>query len=139
MQTCAVLCSWVCRHQAFCPGFDHLNPSTLNLLLCPPPPGHHSPRIQAHNGSGKTTCFTLGMLARVDPGVQAPQALCVCPTRELVVQNQMVLERMGKFTGARAGGRVQGHGQVVGGLLVQLAVEGWHWEGGVECCSAWAS
>lgn len=27
------------------------------------------------------------------------QALCVCPTRELVVQNQMVLERMGKFTG----------------------------------------
>lgn len=28
------------------------------------------------------------------------QALCVCPTRELVVQNQMVLERMGKFTGA---------------------------------------
>ncbi|KAI7839653.1 hypothetical protein COHA_006462 [Chlorella ohadii] len=56
-------------------------------------------RIQAHNGSGKTTCFTLGMLGRVDTQLQAPQALCVCPTRELVVQNQMVLERMGKFTG----------------------------------------
>lgn len=83
---------------------------------------------QAHNGSGKTTCFTLGMLGRVDPKLNAPQvcslssnpflplevaaralippspscsgqALCVCPTRELVVQNQMVLERMGKFTG----------------------------------------
>lgn len=34
-------------------------------------------------------------------GLNLPQALCVCPTRELVVQNQMVLERMGKFTGAR--------------------------------------
>ena len=33
----------------------------------------------------------------------APQALCVCPTRELVVQNQMVLERMGKFTGGWVG------------------------------------
>ena len=63
---------------------------------------------QAHNGSGKTTCFTLGMLARVDPAVQAPQALCVCPTRELVVQNQMVLERMGKFTGGWVAGWVGG-------------------------------
>jgi ATP-dependent RNA helicase DDX19/DBP5 len=53
---------------------------------------------QAHNGSGKTTCFILGMLARVDPTLPAPQALCVCPTRELVVQNLMVLERMAKFT-----------------------------------------
>ena len=65
--------------------------------------------MQAHNGSGKTTCFTLGMLARVDPAVLAPQALCVCPTRELVVQNQMVLERMGKFTGGWVGaGQGQG-------------------------------
>lgn len=53
---------------------------------------------QAHNGSGKTTCFILGMLARVDPDLAAPQALCVCPTRELVVQNLQVLERMAKFT-----------------------------------------
>lgn len=41
---------------------------------------------QAHNGSGKTTCFVLGMLSRVDPKLLAPQALCVCPTRELAIQ-----------------------------------------------------
>lgn len=29
--------------------------------------------LQAHNGSGKTTCFTLGMLGRVDTQLQAPQ------------------------------------------------------------------
>ncbi|XP_054817093.1 DEAD-box ATP-dependent RNA helicase 38-like [Prosopis cineraria] len=54
---------------------------------------------QAHNGSGKTTCFVLGMLSRVDPKVQAPQALCICPTRELAIQNMEVLRKMGRYTG----------------------------------------
>ena len=53
--------------------------------------------VQAHNGSGKTTCFALAMLSRVDPAQQYPQAICVCPTRELVVQNLAVVQRMGKF------------------------------------------
>ncbi|EFN51370.1 hypothetical protein CHLNCDRAFT_28127, partial [Chlorella variabilis] len=75
---------------------SRIQAQTLPMILTPP---FRSLIAQAHNGSGKTTCFTLGMLGRVDPKVQAPQALCVCPTRELVVQNQMVLERMGKFTG----------------------------------------
>lgn len=75
---------------------SRIQAQTLPMILTPP---YRSLIAQAHNGSGKTTCFTLGMLARVDPKLQATQALCVCPTRELVVQNQMVLERMGKFTG----------------------------------------
>ena len=57
---------------------------------------------QAHNGSGKTTCFVLAMLSRVDPKLAQPQALCVCPTRELVVQNLQVLERMGRHAGITA-------------------------------------
>ncbi|KAF9592830.1 hypothetical protein IFM89_017795 [Coptis chinensis] len=39
------------------------------------------------------------MLSRVDPNLKSPQALCVCPTRELVVQNLEVLRKMGKYTG----------------------------------------
>ena len=31
-------------------------------------------RLQAHNGSGKTTCFVLSMLSRVDPNNKQPQA-----------------------------------------------------------------
>ncbi|CAL5422265.1 unnamed protein product [Camellia sinensis] len=54
---------------------------------------------QAHNGSGKTTCFVLGMLSRVDPKLTAPQALCICPTRELAIQNMEVLKKMGNYTG----------------------------------------
>lgn len=69
---------------------------TLPLILMPP---HRNLIAQAHNGSGKTTCFTLGMLSRIDPNLKAPQGLMICPTRELVVQNVSVMERMGKYTG----------------------------------------
>ncbi|KAJ4744435.1 ATP-dependent RNA helicase DBP5 [Rhynchospora pubera] len=69
---------------------------TLPMILTPP---YKDLVAQAHNGSGKTTCFVLGMLSRVDPKKKIPQALCICPTRELALQNQAVLLRMGKFTG----------------------------------------
>ncbi|KAI3472008.1 hypothetical protein Pfo_028696 [Paulownia fortunei] len=69
---------------------------SLPMILTPP---HKNLIAQAHNGSGKTTCFVLGMLSRVDPKLMAPQALCICPTRELAIQNMEVLLKMGKFTG----------------------------------------
>ncbi|XP_057424292.1 DEAD-box ATP-dependent RNA helicase 38 [Lotus japonicus] len=69
---------------------------SLPMILSPP---HRDLIAQAHNGSGKTTCFVLGMLSRVDPKLQAPQALCICPTRELAIQNIEVLRKMGKYTG----------------------------------------
>ncbi|KAJ7972299.1 DEAD-box ATP-dependent RNA helicase-like protein [Quillaja saponaria] len=69
---------------------------SLPMILTPP---YKDLIAQAHNGSGKTTCFVLGMLSRVDPKQQAPQALCICPTRELAIQNIEVLRKMGKYTG----------------------------------------
>lgn len=72
---------------------------TLPMILTPP---YKNLIAQAHNGSGKTTCFVLGMLSRVDPKLQAPQALCICPTRELAIQNLEVLKKMGKYTGISA-------------------------------------
>ncbi|THG10891.1 hypothetical protein TEA_004479 [Camellia sinensis var. sinensis] len=39
------------------------------------------------------------MLSRVDPKLTAPQALCICPTRELAIQNMEVLKKMGNYTG----------------------------------------
>ncbi|KAG6554985.1 hypothetical protein Mapa_003570 [Marchantia paleacea] len=75
---------------------SRIQAETLPMILMPP---YQNLIAQAHNGSGKTTCFVLGMLSRVDPKVKAPQALCVCPTRELVNQNEEVLLKMGKYTG----------------------------------------
>nr|XP_004238462.1 DEAD-box ATP-dependent RNA helicase 38 [Solanum lycopersicum] len=69
---------------------------SLPMILTPP---YKNLIAQAHNGSGKTTCFVLGMLSRIDPKLAAPQALCICPTRELAIQNMEVLLKMGKFTG----------------------------------------
>lgn len=78
---------------------SRIQAKTLPMILTPP---YRHLIAQAHNGSGKTTCFVLSMLSRVDPGLPLPQAMCVCPTRELVIQNIMVLEKMGKFTGITA-------------------------------------
>jgi ATP-dependent RNA helicase DDX19/DBP5 len=39
--------------------------------------------LQAHNGSGKTTCFVLAMLSRVDVAVQQPQVQCATAGPEL--------------------------------------------------------
>ena len=44
----------------------------------------------------------LAMLSRVDESVQCTQALCICPTRELVVQNLEVLQKMGRHTKIQA-------------------------------------
>ncbi|KAI7996085.1 DEAD-box ATP-dependent RNA helicase 38 [Camellia lanceoleosa] len=71
---------------------------TISLPMILTPPYKHL-IAQAHNGSGKTTCFVLGMLSRVDPKLTAPQALCICPTRELAIQNMEVLKKMGNYTG----------------------------------------
>lgn len=56
---------------------------SLPMILTPP---YKDLVAQAHNGSGKTTCFVLGMLSRVDPTKEGPQAMCICPTRELAQQ-----------------------------------------------------
>ncbi|XP_062110323.1 DEAD-box ATP-dependent RNA helicase 38-like [Humulus lupulus] len=69
---------------------------SLPMILTPP---HKDLIAQAHNGSGKTTCFVLGMLSRVDPQLKAPQAICICPTRELAIQNLEVLLKMGRYSG----------------------------------------
>ncbi|KAL4575744.1 hypothetical protein LXL04_011829 [Taraxacum kok-saghyz] len=57
---------------------------SLPMILTPP---YKNLIAQAHNGSGKTNCFVLGMLSRVDPKLGVPQALCICPTRELAIQS----------------------------------------------------
>lgn len=82
---------------------------TLPMILTPP---FRSMIAQAHNGSGKTTCFVLAMLSRVDVQVQQPQALCICPTRELVIQNLQVLERMAKYTSIAATSTASGSAEV---------------------------
>ncbi|XP_061354121.1 DEAD-box ATP-dependent RNA helicase 38-like, partial [Gastrolobium bilobum] len=69
---------------------------TLPMILNPP---NRDLVAHAHNGSGKTTCFLLGMLSRVDPKLQAPQAFLICSSFKLSYQNTEVLRKMGKYMG----------------------------------------
>lgn len=57
----------------------------------------------SQTGSGKTAAFALPLLARLKIEKKAPQALVVCPTRELAVQVCEEIYRLGsKLGGLRA-------------------------------------
>jgi len=50
--------------------------------------------VQAPTGSGKTVAFGLGLLSRLDPALIKPQALVLCPTRELADQVAKEIRRL---------------------------------------------
>lgn len=51
----------------------------------------------AQTGTGKTAAFGLPLLQNIDGLLRAPQALIVCPTRELCVQITKELQRFAKY------------------------------------------
>jgi ATP-dependent RNA helicase DeaD len=57
---------------------------------------------QSQTGSGKTAAFAIPAIERVDASVHAPQALILCPTRELAVQ---VAEEVAKLAFFKRGVR----------------------------------
>jgi len=52
--------------------------------------------VQAQTGSGKTAAFALGILAKLDVTEFAPQALVLCPTRELAEQVAEAIRKLAK-------------------------------------------
>jgi ATP-dependent RNA helicase DeaD len=57
---------------------------------------------QAYTGSGKTAAFGIPMVERLDPDGPAIQGLVLCPTRELALQVQEELTRIGEPRGIRS-------------------------------------
>ena len=54
---------------------------------------------RAKNGTGKTGAFTIPTLERIDPKLEAIQALLLVPTRELALQTAQVCKELGKHLG----------------------------------------
>ena len=52
---------------------------------------------QAQSGTGKTGCFTVGTLARVDFTKNDVQAIIISHTRELSIQTKSVIDSLGSF------------------------------------------
>ncbi|TPX58655.1 hypothetical protein SpCBS45565_g07949 [Spizellomyces sp. 'palustris'] len=67
----------------------------LPLLLANPPKNMIG---QSQSGTGKTAAFVLTMLSRVNFALNAPQAICLAPARELARQIMDAVKEMGKYT-----------------------------------------
>ena len=52
---------------------------------------------QAQTGTGKTAAYTIPMLMKIDPQIKKPQAIVLCPTRELVVQVSEEIRKLAKY------------------------------------------
>lgn len=52
---------------------------------------------QAITGSGKTIAFGIPVVEKIDPKIHAPQALIMCPTRELAIQTAVELNKILKY------------------------------------------
>ncbi len=51
---------------------------------------------QAQTGTGKTASFAIPIIDQVEPGLSQPQALILCPTRELAVQVDGEIAKLAK-------------------------------------------
>lgn len=52
---------------------------------------------QAQTGTGKTAAFGIPLLQKVDPENRKPQAIILCPTRELAIQVSDEIRRLAKY------------------------------------------
>jgi ATP-dependent RNA helicase DeaD len=73
-------------------GFEEASP--IQSLTIPPLLSGRDIVGQAQTGTGKTAAFGIPILERVDARDKSPQALVLCPTRELAIQ---VAEEIGRL------------------------------------------
>uniref|UniRef100_UPI0040484AD4 DEAD/DEAH box helicase n=1 Tax=Algoriphagus sp. TaxID=1872435 RepID=UPI0040484AD4 len=52
---------------------------------------------QAQTGTGKTAAFAIPIIDLVDPDFIKPQAIILCPTRELAVQVEGEIQKLAKY------------------------------------------
>lgn len=52
---------------------------------------------QAQTGTGKTAAFGIPIIEMLDPKIKNPQAIILCPTRELAIQVSEELKKLSKY------------------------------------------
>lgn len=52
---------------------------------------------QSQTGTGKTAAFAIPLLQKIDPELKQPQAIILCPTRELAVQVANEFRKISKY------------------------------------------
>lgn len=79
-------------------------PSTIQQRAIVPMISGKDIICQAQSGAGKTGAFCISILNRLDLSVRSsePQALILCPTRELAIQSNNVISGLGQSLGLRS-------------------------------------
>lgn len=57
---------------------------------------------QAQTGTGKTAAFTIPLLEKINTEIKFVQAIILTPTRELAVQVENEIQKMGKYTNIKS-------------------------------------
>ena len=87
---------------SFIKGLDELGikkPTEIQTQVIPILLGENTDLVgQAQTGTGKTASYGLPLLAKVDPSLNVPQGLILCPTRELSIQVAKQLFKFTKYT-----------------------------------------
>jgi len=71
-------------------------PTPIQVRVIPALLGGGDVIAQAQTGSGKTAAFGLPIIETIDPRLRRPQALILCPTRELAIQVAEALHKYGR-------------------------------------------
>ena len=77
-------------------GFE--TPSPIQGKAIMPMVEGHDIVAQAQSGTGKTGAFTIGALSRIDVDASYPQVIILSPTRELSLQINDVVQKIGSFS-----------------------------------------
>jgi ATP-dependent RNA helicase DeaD len=78
---------------------------------------------QARTGTGKTAAFLLPLFCRLQPGAQKPRALILAPTRELALQIQGELGKLGEGLGFQSVTLYGGSGYDVQNMALTRGVD----------------
>ena len=79
----------------------HTTPLPIQTRAIPPALEGRDVVASAETGTGKTLAFLLPIFHKLKTGQSDPQALVVCPTRELAIQVAGEAERFGQHMGVR--------------------------------------
>lgn len=84
-------------------------PSAIQSLAIAPIINKGDVIAQAQSGTGKTATFSIAVLQKIDPTINAPQALILSPTRELANQTHTVILALGEYLNVRARACIGGY------------------------------
>ena len=79
----------------------YLEPTPIQSAVIPLMLGGADVIGQAQTGTGKTAAFALPILNNLKPGQSQIQALVMCPTRELALQDSQAFSEYGQFCSVR--------------------------------------